>query len=191
MREFLVFLLLLAIWPGSLFIVGIIGESRLIPVDHHQSKTFWPGELALPVMALPLFLEFDRGFRIPEYGYYLIAGMFVAWLPIAIKLWRDDSTWYGPRANRGPTKIWHNLGGFVLAPVAVVPVAFIIVIERIRGNFDMSWVGFSIYVIAAAFYVYCMATEKKLERGDKDIGIRHPEDWQPIWRTRRLRKKDL
>ncbi len=189
MREFLIFLLLLAIWPGSLFIVGIIGESRLIPIDSHQSKAFWPGELALPVMALTIFLEFDRGFRIPGYGYYLAAGMFVAWLPIAVMLWREDSTWYGPRANRGPTKIWHNLGGFVLAPVAVVPSAIMIFVEKIRGNYDMSWVGFAVYLIAAAFYFYCAATDKLQHEGDESL--RHPEDWQPIWRTRRLRKKDL
>ena len=38
------------IWPGSFFLVALIGESRVPSLWKNQSKAFFPGDLTLPVM---------------------------------------------------------------------------------------------------------------------------------------------
>ena len=186
MKDILIFLLFLCIWPGSMFLVGIIGESRILPIDSHQSQTFWPGELALPVMAFVLYQDYARGFQFPRWGWILFAVLTVIWLPIGIKLWKDDLSWYKPRAKYSPTKIWHNLGGFILIPPAIVPYAITVIVEAIRGRYEISWVGVAVFVSAVSFYAVLASTDKVKHEGDEDI--RHPADWQPIWVTRKIKR---
>ena len=186
MKDFLIFLLFLCIWPGSMFLVGIIGESRIVPIDSHQSQAFWPGDFAFPVMAFVLYQDHVRGFEFPLWGWLLLIILTLAWLPIGIMLWKADNTWYKPRARYSPTKIWHNFGGFIAVPVAIVPYAITVVAEAIRGNYEISWLGLTIFILAWVYYAVLVGTDKLKHEGDEDI--RHPADWQPIWVTKKIKR---
>ena len=181
MKDFLIFLLFLCVWPGTMFLVGMIGESRILPVGTRQSRAFLPGELTIPVMEFAIYLEYKKGFRLSGINWLWLIVAIAVIIPIGIKLWRDDINWYKPRARYSPTKIWHNLGGFILVPIIIATNVLGIATDIVRGQHRFSWVSLVLFACALAFYIYCAATDSLADPGDVDI--RHPEDWQPIWVT--------
>ena len=57
----------LFLFYGIIFILGIVGESRIIPIWKHQSRAFIPGELALLVTVASVFAFWHSEF-VPKSG---------------------------------------------------------------------------------------------------------------------------
>lgn len=173
------------IWPGLMFLVGAIFESRLIPIGRGQSWAFIPGDFSLGVMATALLVMYtDTGKDIP------LVGSACWWIPVIVVLgviavfWhRNDVSYYPPRAGRSPTKILHNFVGYFLFPVILVGLGVPQIVEAFVSGMSLSilrcWL---IFVAALAFYLVCVLHDTFSAPTAKDIYRRHPDDWRPIWK---------
>lgn len=84
-------LLFLAIWPGTMFLVGLIGESRFLPIWRDQSKAFFPGDLTLAPLALSFLMMHERTDSLPlveSVWWWLLVMALMA--PVAIQLRKSD-----------------------------------------------------------------------------------------------------
>ena len=174
------------VWPGLMFLVGVLFESRLIPIGRGQSWAFFPGDFSLGVMTTALLLMYaNTGTDI------LLVGSAYWWIPVIVVLgviaifWhRNDVSFYSPRAGRSPTKVLHNLVGYFCFPVILVGLGVPQVVHIFTGGGISSktlycWV---VFVAALAFYLVCVLHDVISPPSAKDINRRHPDDWRPIWK---------
>jgi hypothetical protein len=100
--------------PGALIIIGVVGESRLVPLfnPRKQFLSFFPGDLFLGVSVSWLIFEMVR--LQPEKWYlswwwYVI--LLIIALSIAVTMTQSEykSNYFPKRAILSPTKIYHNL----------------------------------------------------------------------------------
>ena len=174
-------------WPGLMYIVGAIGESRLVPIIKHQSKAFMPGDFSLGVMAVAfLGLHIDTCVDPNWWGYMpsVWAIVFaIMWL-VAYFVRRGDVAYYPYRAGVSPTKITHDVIGYWLIPSLLICLGVPELINEITaGNLLAYWPNWLVFLLAMAFYVACVIYDTKQDYTPEDTRARHPEDWQPIWRN--------
>lgn len=184
-------LLLLAfwlIWPGLMFIVGFIGESRLVPVGRHQSKAFMPGDLMLGIMVLALISLYAYKPEAPDWWGFLGAW----WIAIAVVMAllallarAHDVTSYPTRAGNSPTKILHDVIGYFLIPMILVGMGIPKLVAGIMRGGEFYLPGWAVFLSALAFYMLCVFVDIKKGVTPEDIRMRHTEDWQPIWQKSR------
>ena len=195
---------LLACWPGTMFLVGIIFESRLLPLGKPQSRAFIPGDFTLA----PAMLAFLRMYEAT--GVLILAGKKAWWwgvagvmLLIAFFLRRGDCRNYKEcfsdeqdEAKRerqwrrliwSPTKVWHDLCGYFLIPTLLVGLGVpqLLAALKIPGVFAVTWTYWIPAAICLAFYIACVRWDGKRPEPDAMTMLaRHTPDWAPIW-TRR------
>lgn len=199
-NKFLMVGLVWLLWPGLMFLVGVIGESRLVPVWKHQSKAFIPGELLIGVALVALLgmhAERADGYYYSA-AYWLYEVMVFVWLYCFVirKKVRQN---YPARSAISPTKITHDVVGFILIPTALcnlwLPKLFdwpslgdldlpkLLVWPPLYSNKE-NWI---IFLVAMAGYILCIVADIKIGYTEEDIQARHPSDWKPIWVTLRER----
>ena len=170
----------LIVWPGGFFVIGIVFESRLIPLWKGQSKAFFPGDLAL-IVALVTIIGLDvkvpRWAETPLWGYFTM----ITVLMIAIIIRRNDISNYPARAGRSPTKIVHDIVGYFYIPWLMSMIGIPKLIESPPWN--KPTVGWVVFWLALLFYFGCVFYDVANPATPADIKIRHPENWQPLWRT--------
>lgn len=176
------------LWPGLMFLIGAIGESRLVPIWDHQSRAFFPGDMVFGVLFIALIAMFSRAqsddslSKVPTGITNVcccIAILFVIVVLIPY-LYRDGLN-YPIRARYSPTKITHDLVGYIILPTILLFLTFLqiyIQMELVKGIYLREWL---IAVAAIAFYVICVAVDIKQGWTDLDVMMRHPENWSPIW----------
>ncbi len=207
-NKFIMILASWLIWPGSMFLVGWIGESRLVPIRRHQSKAFLPGDFAFGVMAIA-FIEIYNTI-VPQTGTELLKDhansaflwgvvlFFTTGIGIHLRLREEES--YDPRAWNGPTKITHDIVGYFMIPTILVgllwialgtmsrylEIAYKATPEAAWRNYSAlwqaSWPYWIVILLAAIFYVGCRIYDIRRPATPEDIAVRHPADWLPIWR---------
>jgi len=176
-------LVLWLIWPGTMFIVGMVGESRLVPIVKRQSRAFLPGDLSLAVMFLALLSLHDRTCSNPLYwGYnpeWWICVM-VVMLFVAMKLRAGDVVNYPPRSGNSPTKLAHDAIGYWFIPSCLIALGVPQLADIFMGESEIliSWLVFSGAII---FYGICVAVDAVKGWTPEDVAARHPENWTPIW----------
>ena len=178
------------IWPGLMFVVGAIFESRIVPIGKSQSKMFFPGDLAIGIMFVAFISMYDKtGARIPmvDSPYW--------WLPlatvlavVALRVRRSDVLNYPLRAGKSPTKITHDIMGYFLSPLVLIGLGIpqLGMLEE-EGIFAATRMGWFAVAMSAVLYLFCTALDAITFYDSSDIASRHPEDWVPIWRNRRRR----
>ena len=171
-------------WPGSFFITGIIFESRIIPIDRRQSMLFWPGDLTI----VPLFawlLKIRRVGDYPEWGNHIVWWIFVAlaMLVVALLLRKNDIKNYPPRSGNSPTKILHDVIGYFIIPTMLIGIG--IPDLMMLTKFVIPWL--SVFYLLFMF-IGCGIMDKVYGFAPEDVIARHPEDWEPIWKTKRIKK---
>ena len=110
-------------WPGLMYVVGAIGESRLIPTIQHQSKAFMPGDFSLGVMAVALLGLHTSTCQDPGWwGYCPFLWCVVLFIMgiVTIIVRKGDVAHYPYRAGIGPTKITHDIIGYWLIPSLLI-----------------------------------------------------------------------
>ncbi len=176
-------LVLWLIWPGTMFVVGFIGESRIIPIGKHQSKAFFPVDLSLAVMFLALLSLHTRTYQNPEWWGYdpiLVMVTVIAMSGIATIGREIDLRHYPTRAGYSPTKITHDLFGYWLIPSLLLILGLPQLVDLVIGAEEslLSWVTFA---AALLFYLLCVAIDFKKGATAVDINARHTKHWHPIW----------
>lgn len=193
--------ILLVCWPGTMFLVGIIFESRLLPLGKLQSRAFFPGDLTLA----PAMLAFLRMYEAT--GVLMLAGNKAWWwcvvaimLPIAFFLRRGDCGNYQEcfsgeqnkvkrkgqwqRLIWSPTKVWHDLCGYFLIPTLLVGLGVpqLLAALRIRGVFAVTRGYWFEAFLCLALYFLCVFWDAKRPKPDAETMLhRHTDDWHPIW----------
>jgi hypothetical protein len=202
MKFFIYLLIYFLIMPGLMFILGLIGESRIIPLFKHQSKAFFPGEIALVVAVTSMSVYWDTDL-VPKAGtmWWLLFSRsatingklsfvieVVKWIIIiTIYLYlekRDHKAYRFQRSINGPAKRWHDCYGFLVIPAAMIKLGIPVIIPTEINIYSIiTWASLAFYGIMLVWDYYKPATEE-------DKYIRHPDDWKPIWETKRLKKYD-
>ncbi|MEO5499610.1 MAG: hypothetical protein ABIR46_03860, partial [Candidatus Saccharimonadales bacterium] len=125
------------ITPGLMFVIGFIGESRLVPwKPSEQFLSFFPGDFFLGTM-LALLLWFAQRLPSEEQFYnsawFHFVVMAMTFL-VAGKITSDeyhDVDGYGHRAVLSPTKLYHNIllygaYGYVIVVTLVAVVSWLV-----------------------------------------------------------------
>lgn len=198
-----------AIWPGTLWIVGWILESRTVPLWKWQSRALFPGDLMLGVMATSIVGMYSkpvvsggivwRWINSP-FWWMLIA---VLAATFAVVLQHREAPYYEepvrPRRSRAkwsPTKVWHDIVGYFVSPMVLAGFAFprlatiiakLTCPSAVSEDVDFTVAEWIVFFAALAFYGFCAIVwdPKKYPTEDirrKAAKKRHPDDWEPCWR---------
>ena len=174
-------------WPGLMYIVGAIGESRLVPVCKHQSNAFMPGDFSLGVMAVALLGLHAGTCNDPSWwGYHLLVWALVFSIIglVALFVRESDVVNYPYRSGISPTKITHDIIGYWMIPSTLICLGIPALIHEIStGSLPTYWPNWLVFVLALAFYIACVIYDAKRGYTPEETLIRHPEDWQPIWKN--------
>lgn len=179
--KYIVFLLVFWLfWPGSMFVFGIVFESRILPIWKHQSKAFIPGDFCIGIMFLGIKILRDNGYKPDDYPLNTFKILLiVATLIVTISIQDKDTQAYPPRAAKSPTKKLHDCVGYGLFPFFVVysgwPIVFL------KTPYVLIFWG------ALAAFITFVAWDNKRGFTKEDIRYRHPDDWKPIWVTKKLK----
>ena len=180
-NKFLMVGLFWLIWPGLMFLVGLVGESRLVPVWKHQSKVFIPGEffLGTALVAELGMWKVRMSIWSDDLGMWVIIISMVT-LILFPALRNRDVVNYPPRAIKSPTKITHDIVGYILIPIAMIGLGVpYIPLIFMRDN----WANWVVFLASMVGYSVCVAIDCKNGFTPEDTQARHPSDWRPIWET--------
>lgn len=188
LNRFLLLIVFWIIWPGLMFVVGIIGESREVPLIKRQSRAFFPGDLSIGLILVALISMYAKtgttDIPMLTSPYW--------WLPLIVVVvvagwrWRKgDVANYPERARRSPTKISHDIIGYFIAPIILIGLGIpqICMLDT-EGVFTATRLGWLVVAMSLVLYLFCVALDIINYADLSDIYARHPDDWAPIWRTR-------
>lgn len=207
-NKFLMILAIWLVWPGSMFLVGWIGESRLTPIWKHQSKAFLPGDLTFGVIVIAFIGLYAK--IVPRTGTTILSNAintgwiwslaFAISLAICFALRDSEKNTYEVRALHSPTKILHDIMGYTFIPLVLLSLLAITAKVILRyyqiaqKNLPMAadknlevllqlcWPYFAVMVLAIAVYIGCLIYDKLHPATSMDVFLRHPTDWKPLWR---------
>lgn len=170
-------------WPGTMFLIGAIGESRLVPVWKHQSKAFIPGDLLLGI-ALVAEISMHK-IRLEPYYYSLKYWGFIflyTALVVFPALRKRDVINYPPRAIRSPTKIFHDTVGYIVIPTVMIGLgAPYLTLQSITAQENRA--SLTVFFLGVVGYILCVVIDVKAGFTEEDARMRQPSDWNPIWKT--------
>ena len=180
-NKYILVLLTWIFWPGLMFIVGLIGESRLVPVGRLQSRAFLPGDLAFGVIFVALIGLYEPGENINAklFVFLLLPILLIAW-----ELRENDVKSYPPRARISPTKITHDFIGYFLIPLTLCNLGLTKIVRFItdKESFSGTYPHWTIVVSGLLFYIICVVIDSEHPATLAMINARHPADWKPIWK---------
>ena len=207
-NKFLMVLAVWLFWPGTMFLVGRILEGRTVPIWKHQSKLFFPGDLAFGIIVVAFIGIYAK--IVQRTGTIMLskaantAWIWVAALAISFVVYfvlhNNEKDCYEARALCSPTKITHDIVGYVFIPWVLLSLLTITVNvtwrycqfaqEKMPGSVlknlgalaQMSWIYWVAIILAIALYVGCLIYDNAHPATPEDITARHPADWQPLWR---------
>lgn len=191
-RPVFLFLLFVFLMYGGMFLIALIGESRILHLWKFQSKAFFPGDLLL-CFALVIafrnwhFLENRAAYTTPVWPTILVS--IVGSLSFFLTERNGDASNYPKRARYSPTKLYHDVLGYLVADfiflVRLVPGLFIIGLDCGAVSFCKMLLFYLITFIGPYCVLVCWDMKKlNMEVLEK----RHPSDWAPIWKTKKILK---
>lgn len=170
-------------WPGTMFIVGIIGESRLVPIVRSQSRAFLPGDLAFGVIFVSLIGLYQPGEQLNNklFAFLLVPTLIIAW-----QVRENDDKSYPPRARTSPTKITHDFIGYFVLPIVLLSLGLPKLGDFVihKRSFSDTYPHWTIVVSGLLFYIICVIIDNERPVTNKMVNARHPADWKPIWKKR-------
>lgn len=169
-------------WPGILFIVGLIGESRIIPIGKLQAKAFMPGDLSFGVIFVALISMYQPN---EHFNRQICCILFVPVLYFAWLMRREDEAFYPPRARISPTKITHDCIGYFIIPLVLLTLATTKIYDIFihKNTLVETFPSWMVVLLAFFFYLFCVAMDNKAPITNEQIHARHPHSWRPIWKN--------
>jgi hypothetical protein len=186
---------LLVCWlitPGMMYLIGLIGESRLLPwTPSTQFLSFVPGDLFLGAMLTALLMtakrlpEEERFYNAAWWHILLLVMAVGVAIVITVGEYKDPNG-YGHRAVLSPTKLYHNLvlyGGYgyiILATLIAIAVWLL-------SNWSWSATGLvALCLLPGAVWVSLIVLDQQASEEIKRDRVRyaHINDWSPIWSRR-------
>lgn len=174
----------LLVTPIGMIFVGIVLESRVVPLWRNQSKAFIPGDIGLGVMFATGWYLYPQ---IPAGNFWgsavmpftgLCIGCFTCYL---MRTEFDGENNYPLRALKSPTKRYHDFVLYIgyLAAIITICVPAILFGTTWNGNFEAKMVGVMSFTVWLVGMVRDAADPKMQEKSKK----MHVVNYQPIWKT--------
>lgn len=177
------------ITPGMMYVIGLIGESRLVPwTPKTQFLSFFPGDFFLGTMLTALLMvvkrlpDEQRFYNATWWHILMLAAAITVAVVITVGEYNDPNG-YGHRAVLSPTKLYHNIllyGGYGYIIVATL----FAVMNWLLGTWSWSTVGLvALCLLPGAVWVGLLVFEQRVSDEVKRDRIRysHVNDWEPIW----------
>jgi hypothetical protein len=188
-RDFLLILpFCLALSPLGMILVGIIGESRMIPMSpDKQFLSFWPGDGYLAV-GVAIFWAIAR--NLPNGSHWSNSTRFrlavvVVWIVVATALtfleWKGGI--YPTRAIFSPTKLYHN-GLLYIGYGSIAVTSVVTVLARAPWKSEpVLWPMFLVATICFVRWGVWVVQDSTLTRDTALYKARHAHvaDWTPVW----------
>lgn len=195
--EFLrVLIIAWAVTPGGVILVGIVFESRIVPIWKNQSRGFMPGDIALGVMFAIGWYLYPQ---VPEESFWAsakmpIIGLFVGALTCTLMRTKfDGENHYSPAELRSHTKRFHDYVLYIVYLTAIIAICVPSILFGTSWSGD-NWEIKRLAVFMLAIWVVGMAIDgfdRKMPEKRKKM---HVAAYDPIWvtlpiwwRKRRLR----
>lgn len=180
-----VLLICWAVTPGMMVVVGIVGESRLIPLSSsRQCLSFVPGDFLLGGMMAALWQIKPRQPGWYNSTHFYIACAVGAAIFALIMGYREVSSGWHPLPEMlSPVGIYHTVGlyGGYFAFIAATVIA--VLAERNSGS-AVFVVRFMIALVCFLGFFGMFFTDIYRKFDGKGTYV---SDWAPIWQTRRIR----
>jgi hypothetical protein len=177
-----------AITPLGMIFVGIVFESRVIPLWGDQSRAFNPGDIGLGfTLATGVYLYQ----QIPSDSFWVSGRMVSIGCIVAVltcyvmRTWIDGENNYSRGALNSPTKLYHDFVlylGFLWALVSACVPGILFGTSWGGDNLSCKLVG----LVGFAVWVYGMYLDATDEESERKSRVRHTAFYQPIWKTRKL-----
>lgn len=206
-NKFLMVLTVWLFWPGTMFLVGWALEGRTVPIWKHQAKLFFPGDLAFGIIVVAFIGIYTK--IVQRTGTIMLeqtvntVWIWVSALAISFVVYfvlhRNEKDCYEPRALYGPTKLTHDIVGYVFIPWVLLSLLTVTAVAAWRycafaqektsstalkslGTlWRVSWSYWIVIILAIALYVGCLIYDNAHPATPEDIAARHPADWSPFW----------
>ena len=178
------------LWPGSIIIVGMIFESRTVPLLRYQSIVFMPGGLLIGVMLVSVITAKLKTKKMVKWWNSQI-WWFVVLFSMAIIgyfLHTNDIASYSPRSACSPTKVLHDVLGYFIIPSVLVGLGIPEIISYAafprRNKKASRWLMVLIGAILAFTVLFVFDNMREIT--PYDIEQRHPSNWEPLWETTQI-----
>ncbi|MBQ9017346.1 hypothetical protein IJ103_03880 [Candidatus Saccharibacteria bacterium] len=188
-----------ALLPFGLFLTALVGESRILQIGIGQSKMFFPGDFSIGIILAGLGSLYQTTEQI--WSRSTVWSLVSVGIPLFVFLLQrlvTDAPRYARRSRYSPTKLYHDIVGYLLCAFLVTNrlVPEFIYLIRHPSSYSGKW---TIIFTTGSFYLGCAVYDalhpKKSALGNHDLipedalmELRHPSDWQPIWETRKIQK---
>lgn len=174
------------ITPLLFILIGVLFESRLVPLGRNQSRAFMPGDLALGVVLASGWYLFPQVSVTSVWradplmlAISLVAGGLLCW---AMRK-RFDGPAYHPRALRSPTKVYHDFVLYIFYAAALIYVCVpSILTETSWGEENLGPKLLALFMLAVWMWgVVCDALNPRIPTTQM-----HVRKWQPLITTSRV-----
>lgn len=182
-------LICLAITPIGHQLVGIIGESRWVPISpFKQFLSYFPGDvfLGMSVAALLVLahkLPDEQHFYNARWFHLVVLTVTVVVALYVTKLEYNDPNGYGHRAVLSPTKLYHNILLYGAYGYVIV-VTLIATVVALSSGWNWGWFGLVVLgLLPGLVWASLLVIENRVSDQIKLDRVRyaHVNDWEPIW----------
>ena len=179
--------------PVGHLVVGLVGESRWVPISpNKQYLSFFPGDLLLGMTAASLLVlaqrlpDTERWYNSTIWHVIVLVGALVVASGLTFMEWKGE--FYPHRAIMSPTKLYHNFllyGGY-----GYVIVATLIAVVAGGPWSPMYGVWLFLCLVPSLVWIKFLERDNSL-KGSVARSIAdhaHIADWQPLWSTGHIRR---
>ena len=174
-----------AFWPGLMFVVAAVFESRKVYLGKGQSRMFFPGDFMLGigvVMLIGINAKYNVDWAFFHNKYYWIITAIVH-LAIAIAIRTPDIARYPKGSRNSPTKIAHDFCGYfvcfwLLASIGLPQLFW----AFCAGGFAVCAKEWIVFAFAAAFFIAMTIWDVTHMPTRETLLLMHPDKYQPIWK---------
>ncbi len=167
--------------PIMFVVIGLLLESRLVPLWRHQARSFIPGDFLLGVTMATGWYLYPR---VANDGIWSSVWLWGAAFAVGIVLayvWHEkiEAPNYEPRALKSPTKLYHDFGLYGVYG----PLLFMIAVPAVFYTpWDVaSWPVKIVALLPFVGWVACLVYDAKHLTPD-DARQMHPGNWRaPDW----------
>lgn len=173
------------IWPGLMFAVAGIFESRPVYLGKGQSRMFWPGDFMLGlvfVMVIGLHAKNPIAWSFCHSAwYYLLTALvhaIIAWFGRI-----PDGKRYPVGSRNSPTKIAHDFCGYFLSAWLLTSFGIPQIVWSIKTtSFSKCAFEWTVIAVAAVFFLAMTAWDITHPPTSEERLLMHPDKYYPCWR---------
>lgn len=168
--------------PGMMFIIGLIGESRILPISRKkQFASFWPGDLFLSTFVGGLLIISKaipaNGAWYQSKSWHMV--VLVSSLAIGVGFFHFviEKKAYRPRALNSPTKLYHDIVLYGLYSYVAVASGIANVVSGVIF-INLRW----LVLIPGAIWLSLVIRDSTASGINHKTTTAHIVDWQPLWK---------